>query len=155
MRLLIAIGGGLLASSAMAAPAPPTPGALIHRLYAAKDMPISHRDFARYFSADLTRAYWRDRAAADRRHEVPLLDGDFRYDAQDFEITELAIATVNAGPERADVGASFRNFGKPTKIRYTLCRRPNGAWRIMDVSMPSGGLRELYHLPPALQSPGC
>jgi hypothetical protein len=154
MRLFIAIGAGLLGSSAVAA-APAPPEALIHRLYAAKDMPISHRAFTRYFSADLTRAYWRDRAAADRRHEVPLLDGDFRYDAQDFEITELAIATVSTGPERAEVAASFRNFGKPTKIRYTLCRRANGAWRIMDVSMPSGGLRDLYHLPPALQSPGC
>lgn len=154
MRLLKILGVSLLASSAMAA-APASPEALIHRLYAAKDMPISHRDFARYFSADLTRAYWRDRAAADRRREVPLLDGDFRYDAQDFEITDLAIVPVSAGAERAEVAASFRNFGKAAKVRYTLCRRPNGAWRIMDVSMPSGGLRDLYHLPPALQSPGC
>lgn len=153
MRRLIIIalvlGVGTAAAAAMA------PKALIRRLYAAKDMPISHRDFARYFVADLTRAYWRDRAKADRRHEVPLLDGDFRYDAQDFDIQRLVIGADAEDASHATVTARFRNFGKPTKIRYTLCRREDGAWRIKDVSMPSGSLRRLYHLPPATLAPGC
>lgn len=161
MRALICVGAcwaglGLAAAAAAPPPAPPSgPEALVRRLYAQKEPPISHAGFARYFSADLTAAYWRDRAAADRRGEVPLLDSDYRYDAQDADITALSLTSGSVEARRAQVIARFRNFGKPTEIGYTLCRRADGAWRIKELSMPSGSLRRLYHLAPADRAPGC
>jgi hypothetical protein len=115
------------------------PAALVRRLYAHKLLP-DHVD--RQFAHDLARAYHRD---TSHPGEVGAIDFDWRYGAQDFQITDLAIVRVPrpAGqPPKVDlarVNVSFRNFGKPGLVTYRLCRSPVRGWRIADVSEAGSG----------------
>jgi hypothetical protein len=55
----------------------------------------------RTFVPDLADAMIKDRAAAQKRGEVPELDGDPFVDAQDWEITGLAIKVAMDGAAKA------------------------------------------------------
>lgn len=96
------------------------------------------------FTAPLAQAIVKDRQEAERRNEVPLLDGDPLVDAQDFEITDLAIDVQEAG-DRAKATVTFRNSGRPIRIAVELLRTPAG-WRIDDIRGGQMSLRELYKL---------
>ena len=48
---------------------------------------------SRFFAPDLAAAIERDMAQAKQRKEVPVLDGDPFVDAQDWQISDLMIAT--------------------------------------------------------------
>ena len=98
----------------------------------------------RYFEPELAAAMRRDAAAARQRNEVPLLNGDPFIDAQEWEITTLAIAVSTEG-ERAAAGVALVNLGRPYALALTLVRTPAG-WRIADILAPSGSLRGLYKL---------
>jgi len=66
-----------------------------------------------------------------RAHARNGIDFDFIYDAQDFQISDLA---VELGGTRggASVQVSFKNFGKPQRLTYGLVRE-RGAWRVAEI----------------------
>ncbi len=116
----------------------------IYKPYLSKDYPGQpYRDANRFFVPTLARAMNADGAAANRRGEVPALDGDPFVDAQDWEITNLAIAVVMKGTTAATGTVTFANLGQAKKLVIDLEQTPAG-WRIADIKAPSGSLRALY-----------
>jgi hypothetical protein len=117
----------------------------IYRPYLAKD--YKGTDYTRperYFTADLAAAMQRDFDEAKRRNEVPLLNGDPFLDAQDWEISDLAVRV-----ELTVAYVSFSNFGKPVQLGLRLTETSSG-WRIRDIRGLQGSgasLRALYKLP--------
>lgn len=107
----------------------------------------NYNDPGRFIAPNLARAMKADATAAARRREVPLLDGDPFVDAQDWEITKLAIAVVPKGTTAATATVTFANHGKATRLLIELEQTPAG-WRIADIKAPSGSLRALYKLRP-------
>lgn len=96
----------------------------------------------RFFTPELARAMEADMREAKRRGEAPRLDGDPFLDAQDWDITDLAIAVKADGP-KATGEVSFDNLGKRRRITVDLVQTQAG-WRIADIKAPSGALSELY-----------
>ena len=119
------------------------PDQLVKGLYRRDTIPTEAKQLDWYFDADLARALKAD----SRTGEVGAIGFDYRYDAQDFEITALAFARTHRNSE-ATVTASFANFGKPTRVVYKLCVRRTG-WKIAEVSAGDGGwsLRRMLQLP--------
>lgn len=78
------------------------------------------------FTARLCELIARDRREAG--DEVPRLDGDPLYDAQDFELSDLTFE--DAGDDRVEV--SFVNAGHPRRVVVRLVRE-GGGWRIDDL----------------------
>jgi len=123
-----------------------TPEAFLRGIYT----PYPNQDFKgqpfwqvdRFFTPDLARAMEADMREAKRRGEVPKLDGDPFIDAQDWDISKLAITVKADGPKAVGL-VSFENQGKPTQITLDLVRTGVG-WRIADIKAPSGTLSELY-----------
>ena len=101
------------------------------------------RMLMRYFEPSLVDLITADQAAAKKRDEVPALDGDPFVDAQEWEITQLAITTTADGPDKATGTVTFRNFSEPKKLTVALVRLKAG-WRIADITWPDGSLRGLY-----------
>lgn len=118
----------------------------IYQPYLAHDFKgQSYTQVNRFFAPDLARAIERDVRDAQRRMEVPALDGDPFIDAQDWDISKLSIsAKVDGTKATALVG--FENQGKPVQLTLDLVQTPVG-WRIADIEAPSGSLRKLYKLP--------
>lgn len=96
----------------------------------------------RHFAPPLADAIVKDRAEADKRGEVPMLDGDPFVDAQDFDIARLRVSTKTVGTEAATATVSFTNLKKPKTMTLDLVK-VGGAWRIADIKGPSGSLRDL------------
>jgi Protein of unknown function (DUF3828) len=96
----------------------------------------------RYFAPPLADAIVKDRAEADKRGEVPTLDGDPFVDAQDFEIARLRVSTKSTGAGAAIATVSFTNLKKPKMMTLDLVN-VGGAWHIADIKGPSGSLRDL------------
>lgn len=89
------------------------------------------------------------RIAADRARagdEVPNLDGDPLYDAQDFGVSELRV--VERAADRVEV--SFVNLGRARQLLLELVRE-GGGWRIDDIvylhERPVRRLREILEAP--------
>jgi hypothetical protein len=99
---------------------------------------------APFFAPDLAAAIERDAAQAKQRKEVPVLDGDPFVDAQDWEISDLLIATSD-GDGKAQAAVTFKNLGEPKALALLLIRTPQG-WRIADIVSANGSLRALYKL---------
>ena len=97
----------------------------------------------KYFTPSLARLIEKDAAKAAKRHEVGTLDGDPFVDAQDFEITDLAIDVKDTGPDKAVGAVTFKNFGKDVTVMHDLRKLAKG-WRIDDIQAPSGSLRALF-----------
>lgn len=120
----------------------------IYKPYLVKDYPGQpYGEANRFFVPALAHAMAADNAAAARRGEVPLLGGDPFVDAQDWEITKLAIAVAPKGTTAATATVTFANLGKATRLSIELEQTPAG-WRIADIRAPSGSLRALYKLRP-------
>lgn len=64
--------------------------------------------------------------------EVGRIDWDVFVDGQDWQLTELKIAPVSKEATQAEVRATFKNFGEPRDLRYTLVLE-DGHWRIDDI----------------------
>lgn len=99
--------------------------------------------------SDAARVYAREVAAAlATAKDQP--DFDWRFDAQDAEITDLSFVETAGGPDGSLIEARFRNFGEEVVLDWTLCRRDNGDWRVVDVTSHANGwsLRALLKLPP-------
>ena len=52
---------------------------------------------------------------------------------QDWKLTELNIALVSKSADKAQVRATFKNFGEPSNMLFDLVRE-EGHWRVDDVT---------------------
>lgn len=64
--------------------------------------------------------------------EVGRLDWDVIVDGQDWELTALEIVPISQDAARAEIRATFKNFGEPRDLLYTLVPE-DGHWRIDDI----------------------
>jgi hypothetical protein len=71
-----------------------------------------------------------DQALADG--EVGAIDSDPICACQDFDIRSVTVAAAADGPDKTRATASFRNFGKPTRVEFDLVAAGSG-WRIYDI----------------------
>ena len=123
--------------------APPTPEAVVRALYRQKTIPISSAQIDSFFARDLGAAIRKDIAGGEVGETN---DGDYRYDAQDTQISRLSFSTriVIGG---AEVTARYLNFGKPGSTTYVMCERIGGEWRIADVRLTKWDMRQVLKLP--------
>jgi Protein of unknown function (DUF3828) len=98
-----------------------------------------------YFAAPLADAIIKDFAEAQKRGEVPLLNGDPFVDAQDWEISNLNVAITSTGTDAAVATVTFVMFMKPRTVTLELVQTPVG-WRIAEIRWARGSLRALYKL---------
>lgn len=122
-----------------------TPVALVQGLYARDSIPMTEPEILGFFARDIGIALMTDLSSP----ETQAIGADYRYAAQDFEITDLRLEPIADGPDGSLVRASFRNFGQPGQADILLCRRATGEFRIKDVTSADGSLRDLLKLPPA------
>ena len=119
----------------------------IYRYYQGKDAKGFALDkpatIRRIFVPELANAMIEDQAAAQKRGEVPELDGDPFVDAQDWEITGLGFKVAMNGAARATATVTFRNFGEAHTVTHELVKTASG-WRIADIKMKERSLRGLY-----------
>lgn len=147
-RFVLAAGLAALLAVTDAAAQAATAQAFVENLYkpyldkAFKGQP--YEDASRFFAPALAQAMERDYREAKRRKEVPTLNGDPFVDAQDWEISKLAIDVATNG-DAATARVSFHNFGDATRLVLELVRTPAG-WRIAEIKAPSGSLKALYQL---------
>ena len=64
---------------------------------------------------------------------VGRIDWDVFVDGQDWKLTELKIALVSKTADKAQVRATFKNFGEPSNMLFDLVRE-EGHWRVDDVT---------------------
>jgi len=101
------------------------------------------KQLRRYFTDDLVAMIDADERVAEKRGDVPSLDGDPFIDAQDWKITDLVVHMDSDTATRAKATVTFRNFKEPDTVRLDLAQTPKG-WRISDIFWKSGSLRGLY-----------
>jgi Protein of unknown function (DUF3828) len=112
----------------------------------AKGVPLTDAAvIRRFFAPALADAIVKDQAEAEKRGEVPTLDGDPFVDAQDWEIARLRVSTKTLGPTAATATVNFTNFKKPVTMTLALVKL-GGDWRIADIKGPNGSLRDLMDL---------
>jgi hypothetical protein len=158
-RGLLAAAALLLALLPMTLPlagaraADPAAEAFLHEIYSqygGADTPGVALDtddaLNRYFEPELVALLVKDMDEANKNNEVPKLDGDPFIDAQDWDITQLAIAVADAGADRAEATVSFQNFKQPKTVKLDLVKR-DGQWKIHDIHWPEGSLRDLLTSP--------
>lgn len=147
-RFVLVAGLAALVAATGAAAQTATAQAFVDNLYkpyldkAFKGQP--YEDASRFFAPALAQAMERDYREARRRKEVPTLNGDPFVDAQDWEISKLAIDVATKG-DTATARVSFQNSGDATRLVLELVRTPSG-WRIAEIKGPSGSLKALYKL---------
>jgi len=95
----------------------------------------------RYFEPSLAALIIKDRKSAERRKEVPALDGDPFVDAQDWEIADVSIEIADKAPDKASATVSFRNAGTPSTVVLDLVTVKND-WRIADIVWQHDGKPE-------------
>jgi Protein of unknown function (DUF3828) len=64
--------------------------------------------------------------------EIGRIDWAVFVDGQDWQLTELKIAIASQDATQAEVRASFKNFGQPRDLLYSLVLE-DGHWRIDDI----------------------
>jgi hypothetical protein len=87
----------------------------------------------RYFEPSLAVLILKDRKEAARRGEVGALDFDPFVDAQDWEISDLAVAVEDAGPGKARATVKFKNADRASVVALELVKAGN-AWKISNVT---------------------
>jgi hypothetical protein len=98
----------------------------------------------RYFTADLVSLVEADEKAAEKRGDVPTLDGDPFIDAQDWQVTNLKIHVDFQTATAAKATVTFENVKEPKVVQLDLVNTPKG-WRISDIFWKGdGSLRALY-----------
>jgi hypothetical protein len=97
-----------------------------------------------YFEPKLAAMMIKDGKDAQKRGDVPALDGDPFVGAQDWEIGPVVIEVRDLAPDKASATAKFSNLKMPTTVTYDLVKLANG-WRIADISWGDNDtLRGLY-----------
>ncbi len=151
-RLLVTFGLAVVLAASGAAAQETSPQAFLDAIY----KPYLAKDFKgteyykpavlrRLFVPALANAIIKDMAAAAKRKEVPMLNGDPFLDAQDWEIADLRIEVKDSGTTRATGTVTFRNAGDPRRVALDLVKTSAG-WRIAEIKAPSGSLRALFKL---------
>src|SRR5262249_28374483 len=92
---------------------------------------------------DLAATIDADTLAAEREDRPPALDGDPFIDAQEWNVTNIAIVVRDDAPDRALALVSFFNNGEPRQVELTLVKLDAG-WRVDDIRWREGTLRGLY-----------
>jgi hypothetical protein len=120
--------------------AEPTPKDFVESIYAAykgkdaKGVSLARTaDLNRYFAPALVAMINKDRAAANKRGEVPTLDGDPFVNAQEWEIESFDIAVRDTGRNTAAATVSFMNFGNPKSAALDLVKVKSD-WRVADIT---------------------
>jgi len=98
---------------------------------------------ARYFAPSLARLIDADARAAAKRGDVPTLGSDPFIDAQDFEISAVAITVRQQGPDKAVGTVKFRNIDQNITVTLDLVKLKD-SWRIDDIRTSNGSLRALF-----------
>jgi hypothetical protein len=118
------------------------PQEVVRALYSEPTLALDAAHAAGYFASDL--------AAALRVRTIAPAGFDYRYGAVDLQISGLELVT-DIDHDQARVVAVFKNYGKANSVDWTLCRRPNGDWRITDAHSNTGAtewnLRQVLHMP--------
>jgi hypothetical protein len=108
----------------------------------AKGMPLDQPATNRLLTPGLLKLIEGDAKRAQKRREVPSLDGDPFVDAQEWEINSFTVDVQDSGPGKAKGVVKFKNFDKDVAVALDLVR-VNGAWHIDEIVGPSGSLRVL------------
>jgi hypothetical protein len=104
----------------------------------------SAADYRRYFDASLVKLIVADEDAAKKRGDVPELDGDPFINAQDWDITGVAIHMDSGDASKAAATVRFQNFKEAKIVHVSLVNTPAG-WRIDDIDYGGGQtFRGLY-----------
>jgi len=115
----------------------------------------SDAQLRRYFEPSLAALISKDRKDAERRHDVPTLDGDPFVDAQDWDIRSFDITVNDTGDGKATATVKFANSGDPVTVTLDLVAAGNAAnaskpgtaagastWRIHDITYQHDGKPE-------------
>jgi hypothetical protein len=101
----------------------------------------------RYFEPALAALILKDRRQSSRRGEVGMLDFDPFVDAQDWQISDLAIAVEESGPGKARATVKFKNADRQSTVVLDLAKIGK-AWKIGNVTWAPheepDNLRALY-----------
>lgn len=103
-----------------------------------------------YFEKSLADLIWKD--AVESKGEVGALGFDPLYNAQDSEIKNFAVRTVGQTEGKAEVAATFENFGKKQRIVYRLTAA-GADWKITEIDY-GGGTTLLKTLKEHFAQPG-
>jgi hypothetical protein len=107
------------------------PKDLVGSIYTETSLAFAPAKSASYFSKDLDAAM---RARGAGRRPV---DFDYRYGYKNLRISGLEILQ-EIDNDLARVVAVFKNHGRANSVDWTMCRRPDGEWRIADASSNTG-----------------
>lgn len=92
---------------------------------------------AKYFTPEMAARIDADARQAAAKDEPPALNGDPFVGAQDWQVSELAIAVAKSTePDRTMAVIAFKNYGAPTEVKLSLARSAMGAgtgWQIADI----------------------
>jgi len=84
----------------------------------------------KYFDKNLADLIWKD--AVESKGEVGALGADPLYNAQDTEIKNFNVSTVSQSDTKAEVAATFDNFGEKQRIVYRLVA-VGADWKIAEI----------------------
>ena len=126
MALILSAGTALAASPALAS----EPQDVVRQLYAEPSLAFGGPGSQAVLASDLQGAL-SQRAA--RTAGASPVDFDYRYGAKETEISGFMLLP-QVDNDQAKVVAVFKNFGRPESVAWTLCRLPDGDWRIADAS---------------------
>ena len=130
MRIILAFFlGFVLAGAASAKSVDSDPVTLITAIY--KTYETDQAGLPHVFSKRLQALVDKD-AKETPEGEVGRIDWDLFVDGQDWQLTELKIGPVSQDATQAEVRATFKSFGEPRDILYTLVLE-DGYWRIDDI----------------------
>ena len=123
--------GTLLATSAAAAAEPLD---VVQQLYAEPGLAFDAAGARQVLASDLGNAL---HMASARAGGASPVDFDYRYGFKDVEISGFALLP-QVDNDKAKVVAVFKNFGKPESVDWSLCRTPDGDWRVADAASNTG-----------------
>ena len=147
-KILLAAGCAALAPAAPARAVDAPALAFVTAIYDAykgKDSPgialNDDRALRRYFEPTLAALIRKDRKAASRRGEAPILDGDPFVDANGWEIAAFDITMNEPEPGKAVATVRFSNSGTPKTVVLDLVSIRK-EWRISDIIWQRDGKPE-------------
>lgn len=111
-------------------------------------------EVASFFATDIANAMAHDGSPG----EVGAIDFDYRWNAQDTEISDVAYLAEATDADKAVVTVTFKNFDDQGATFYDMCKRADGQWRILDVrssEQPDGSVRHMLKLGPADAAKAC